>query len=160
MQIYWTNKAHWEWATQPNPREAASFLEENLLPLQNSGQLKFVNVENQNPLQAKEFPFSFYTVDGHTEKQMLPSMQYKGKKIVFMADLLPTAGHVPLPYVMGYDTRPLQTLKEKKEILDKAATENWYLFLEHDPCNQIITVKHTEKGVRLAESFTFKEIFN
>lgn len=157
---YWTNKAHWEWAIKPNPREAASFLEENLLPLENSGQLKFIKTEDQNSFQSKELPFGFFTVNGHTEKQMLPSMQYKGKKIVFMADLLPTAGHVPLPYVMGYDTRPLQTLKEKKEFLDMAASKNWYLFLEHDPCNQVITVKHTEKGVRLAESFTFKEIFN
>jgi len=139
----------------PNDREKASFLSENLKPLKESGQLQFIS-------SAKEeyFPFNIHLMDGHTEKQMLPSVQYKGKTLVFMADLLPTAGHIPLPYVMGYDTRPLLTIKEKKEFLNAAATNEWYLFLEHDAHNQIITVKHTEKGVRLDKTYTFEQLFN
>ena len=152
---YWSNQEHWNWAIDPNDRERASFLSENLKPLKESGQLQFIS-------SAKEeyFPFNIHLMDGHTEKQMLPSVQYKGKTLVFMADLLPTAGHIPLPYVMGYDTRPLLTIKEKKEFLNAAATNEWYLFLEHDAHNQIITVKHTEKGVRLDKTYTFEQLFN
>jgi hypothetical protein len=104
--------------------------------------------------------FGIFFVDGHTEKQMLPQIKYRDKTIVFMADLIPTAGHLPVPFVMGYDTRPLLTLPEKEKFLNQAADEKYYLFLEHDAHNQIITVKHTEKGVRLDESFTFNELFN
>ena len=118
--------------------------------------MAFVDVETST----SELPFDIYFMDGHTEKQMLPSIDYKGKKLVFMADLIPTAGHIPLPYVMGYDIKPLLTIKEKDQLLSRAATEKWYLFLEHDAHHQIITVKHTEKGVRLDQTYTFNEIFN
>ena len=152
---FWSNQDHWNWAKEPNNREKASFLSENIKPIQESGQLNFLN------LNAKDhIGFDVLFKDGHTEKQMLPKITYQDKTLVFMADLLPTAGHVPLPYVMGYDTRPLLTLQEKKKFLETAATKGYYLFLEHDAHNQIITVKHTEKGVRLDKTYTFDEIFN
>jgi len=157
---FWSNQKHWDWATNPNRREKASFLKENILPMEESGQLKFVDNSTTDFSEAKELDFGIFFADGHTEKQMLPHVNYKGKTIVFMADLLPTAGHLPLPFVMGYDTRPLLTLPEKEKLLNSAAENNYYLFLEHDAHNQIITVKQTEKGVRLNESFTFNEIFN
>lgn len=157
---YWSNRKHWEWATEPNAREKASFLTENLLPLEQSGQLDFVSMPKQNYSQSPELPFKINFVDGHTEKQMLPMLQFQDKTIVFMADLLPTAGHIPLPYIMGYDTRPLKTLIEKKEFLEAAATNNWYLFMEHDAHNEIITVKHTDKGVRLNKTYTLNQLFN
>lgn len=157
---FWSNEKHWEWATRPNRREQASFLKENILPMQESGQLNFVENSTSDFSPANELDFGIFFADGHTEKQMIPHLEYKGKTIVFMADLLPTAGHIPLPYVMGYDTRPLLTLPEKEKFLNIAADNNYYLFLEHDAHNQIITVKHTEKGVRLNQVFTFKELFN
>jgi glyoxylase-like metal-dependent hydrolase (beta-lactamase superfamily II) len=157
---YWSNKKHWNWATKPNRREKASFLSENILPIQESGQLKFVGDPKETFSTANELDFGIFFADGHTEKQMIPLIDYKGKKIVFMADLLPTAGHLPLPFVMGYDTRPLLTLPEKEMFLNMAADNNYYLFLEHDAHNPIITVKHTEKGVRLNECFTIDELFN
>ena len=144
----WSNQNHWDWAVHPNPREKASFLTENILPIEDSGQLHFVNREDNTLSLSKDLGFDILFVDGHTEKQMIPHIQYKDKTIVFMADLLPTVGHIPLPYVMGYDTRPLLTLSEKERFLNKAADEGYYLFLEHDAHNEIITVKHTEKGVR------------
>ncbi len=156
----WSNKEHWQWAVEPNAREKASFLKENILPIQESGQLNFVSKTGGAFQKDSELGFGLLFADGHTEKQMIPHIEHKGKTIVFMADLLPTAGHIPLPYVMGYDTRPLLTLDEKKLFLENAATNNWYLFLEHDAHNEIITVKHTEKGVRLNEVFTCNEIFN
>jgi glyoxylase-like metal-dependent hydrolase (beta-lactamase superfamily II) len=157
---FWSNERHWQWATQPNRREKASFLEENILPMQESGQLKFVADPLTDFAQPNELDFGIFFADGHTEKQMIPHINYKGKTIVFMADLLPTAGHLPLPFVMGYDTRPLLTLPEKEKFLTAAANNNYFLFLEHDAHNQIITVKHTEKGVRLDGCFTSDEIFN
>jgi glyoxylase-like metal-dependent hydrolase (beta-lactamase superfamily II) len=157
---FWSNQKHWEWATNPNKREKASFLKENILPMEESGQLKFVENTISDFSEAKELDFGIFFANGHTEKQMLPHINYKGKTIVFMADLLPTAGHLPLPFVMGYDTRPLLTLPEKEKLLNSAAENNYYLFLEHDAHNQIITVKQTDKGIRLNESFTFNEIFN
>ncbi|MFT4699321.1 MAG: glyoxylase-like metal-dependent hydrolase (beta-lactamase superfamily II) [Flavobacteriaceae bacterium] len=157
---FWSNQKHWEWATNPNKREKASFLKENILPMEESGQLKFVENPISDFSEAKELDFGIFFANGHTEKQMLPHINYKGKTIVFMADLLPTAGHLPLPFVMGYDTRPLLTLPEKEKLLNSAAENNYYLFLEHDAHNQIITVKQTDKGIRLNESFTFNEIFN
>ena len=157
---YWSNQKHWNWATSPNRREKASFLSENILPLQESGQLKFVGDPKGYFSTANELDFGIFFADGHTEKQMIPHMNYKGKKIVFMADLLPTAGHLPVPFVMGYDTRPLLTLPEKELFLNMAADNNYYLFLEHDAHNPIITVKHTKKGVRLNECFTIDELFN
>ncbi|MBI6120314.1 MBL fold metallo-hydrolase [Salegentibacter maritimus] len=158
---FWSNKEHWKWATEPNAREKASFLPENILPMEESGQLHFLNrKENENFTAAQEFNFGVLFVDGHTDKQMIPHIKYKDKNLVFMADLLPTAGHIPLPYVMGYDTRPLLTLSEKEKFLKKAADEKYYLFLEHDAHNEIITLKNTEKGVRLDKSFTFNQLFN
>ena len=157
---YWSNERHWNWATKPNRREKASFLSENILPMQESGQLKFVGDPKESFSNGNELDFGIFFADGHTEKQMIPHIDYKGKKIVFMADLLPTAGHLPLPFVMGYDTRPLLTMPEKEKFLNMAADNNYYLFLEHDAHNPIITVKHTEKGVRLNECFTKDELFN
>lgn len=157
---FWSNKEHWEWATNPNAREKASFLKENILPMQQSGKLHFLEREiSQNFLQSDYFNFGVFFADGHTDKQMIPHIKYKDKTLVFMGDLLPTAGHIPLPYVMGYDTRPLITLDEKEWFLNQAADNNYCLFLEHDAHNQIITVKHTEKGVRLDQTFTFNELF-
>ncbi len=157
---FWSNEDHWKWATQPNKREKASFLKENILPIQDSGQLRFVDLPNEDFQETTELNFGVLFVDGHTDKQMIPHIHYKGKTLVFMADLLPTAGHLPLPYVMGYDTRPLITLDEKEKFLNQAADNNYYLFLEHDAHNEIISVKHTDKGVRLDQSFTFDELFN
>ena len=157
---FWSNQNHWDWATNPNRREKASFLTENILPMEESGQLKYVTDPSSDFSDAKELDFGIFFADGHTEKQMLPHVNYKGKTIVFMADLLPTAGHLPLPFVMGYDTRPLLTMPEKEKFLNMAADNNYYLFLEHDAHNPIITVKHTEKGVRLNECFTINELFN
>lgn len=166
---FWSNKKHWQWATEPNRREQASFLKENIIPMQESGQLKFVgDAENsfssendtKDFSQAKEMDFGIFYADGHTEKQMIPKFEYNGKTFCFMADLLPTAGHLPLPFVMGYDTRPLLTMPEKEKFLNVAADNNYYLILEHDAHNQIITVKHTEKGVRLDKVFTFNELLN
>jgi glyoxylase-like metal-dependent hydrolase (beta-lactamase superfamily II) len=150
---FWTNDSHWEWATKPNPREKASFLSENILPMQESGQLNFINRPDSDFGPSKELGFDIFYVDGHTEKMMIPHIRFQGKTIVFMADLLPTAGHLPLPYVMGYDTRPLLTLPEKAKFLKTAAENNYYLFLEHDAHNQIITVEMTDKGVRQKEVF-------
>lgn len=155
---YWTNENHWEWATKPNAREKASFLPENIIPIQESGALNFIKRPEGNILHNSELGFDIFFADGHTEKQMIPIIDYKGKKIAYTADLLPTVGHIPLPYVMGYDTRPLLTLDEKEKFLKTAADENWYLFLEHDAYNEIITVQHTEKGVRLNENLKANDI--
>jgi glyoxylase-like metal-dependent hydrolase (beta-lactamase superfamily II) len=156
---FWSNANHWEWATKPNNREKASFLSENILPMQESGQLKFTSLPDRRLLKNSELGFDIFYADGHTEKQMIPLINYNGKTIAFMADLLPTVGHLPIPFVMGYDTRPLLTLTEKEEFLNMAADNTFYLFLEHDAHNQIITVQHTEKGVRLKDTFTTQDIF-
>ncbi len=156
---YWTNKDHWEWATNPNDREKASFLKENLLPMQEAGQLNFLERTEQRHFY-KELNFEVLFVDGHTDKQMVPIIDYKGKKLVFAADLLATAGHVPLAFVMGYDTRPLLTLKEKKAFLEEAVKNDYYIFLEHDAHNEVINLKQTERGVRHDNTFTFNELFN
>lgn len=157
--VYWTNKAHWKWATEPNAREKASFLTENLLPMQESGQLRFVERTEKPFMERSELDFGILFVDGHTEKQMIPHIQYKDRTLVFAADLLPTAGHIPLPYIMGYDTRPLLTLSEKALFLEAAVKDNYYLFLEHDAHNQICTLQITEKGIRLKEIHTFAQLF-
>ncbi len=157
---FWSNQDHWSWATKPNNREKASFLKENILPMEASGQLKFTSVPNSNILQKSELGFDIFFANGHTDKQMIPMITYNEKTICFMADLLPTAGHLPIPFVMGYDTRPLLTLDEKEKFLDMAANNNYYLFLEHDAHNEVITVKQTEKGVRLNDVYTCKQIFN
>ena len=156
---FWTNQNHWEWATQPNIREKASFLSENILPIIESGQLNYIESTNAFLAKSTEMDFEIFYVNGHTEKMMLPKIQYQDKTIVFCADLIPTAGHLPLPYVMGYDTRPLLTMPEKALFLNAAAENNYYLFLEHDAHNQIITVEKTEKGIRLNELFTCADIF-
>ena len=155
---YWSNKNHWDWATNPNSREKASFLKENLIPIEESGQLCFLDVKSPGFNHYNELGLDVLFVDGHTEKQMIPKVSYNGKEIVFMADLLPTAGHIPLPYIMGYDVRPLTTLEEKRSFLNLAVQEEYCLFMEHDANNEIITLKSTEKGVRFGGSFTLKDL--
>lgn len=162
---FWSNKEHWQWATQPNRREVASFLKENIIPIEESGHLNFIESSKPNGdlkgiLKNTELGFDIFIANGHTEKQMIPMLHYNSKTICFMADLLPTAGHLPIPFVMGYDTRPLLTLDEKEKFLNLAAAHNYYLFLEHDAHNEIITVQQTEKGVRLKDTYTCKDIFN
>lgn len=158
--LFWSNKDHWKWATQPNKREKASFLSDNIIPMEESGKLKFTSIPKDHILKKSELGFDIFFADGHTDKQMIPLINYKGNTIAFMADLLPTLGHIPLPFVMGYDTRPLLTLDEKELFLNMAADNNYYLFLEHDAHNEIITVQHTEKGVRLKDVYNTEEIFN
>ena len=154
---YWTNENHWEWATKPNNREKASFLSENIIPMQESGRLHFIKRPDSDFGISDELGFGIFYVDGHTEKMMLPHIQYNDKTIVFCADLIPTAGHIPLPYVMGYDTRPLLTMPEKSKFLNAAVEKKYYLWLEHDAHNEIITVEKTEKGVRLKEVYSCEE---
>lgn len=150
---YWSNEGHWDWATKPNPREKASFLTENIIPMQESGHLEFVSLTG-----ADNLPFEVLFMDGHTDKQMLPKISYKGKTLVFVADLIPSVGHIPLPYVMGYDTRPLLTMEEKATFLKAAADQHYILVFQHDYVNECCTVKHTDKGVRVDEIFRFSEI--
>ena len=150
---YWSNANHWQWAVQPNNREKASFLRENIIPIQESGHLNFVerdkNIFNN---------FSALFVNGHTEAQMIPHITYKDKTIVFAADLLPSTGHIPLPYIMGYDTRPLLTLTEKEKFLRKAVEEEYIIFLQHDYYNECCTVEQTDRGVRLKDTFKLSEV--
>jgi len=150
---YWSNKQHWLCATDPNQRERASFLTENIMPIQESGHLNFYQNEN-NIFQN----FHALFVNGHTESQMIPHIRYNHKTIVFAADLLPSTGHIPLPYVMGYDTKPLITLKEKEKFLNEAAEREYIIFLQHDNYNECCTVQKTGKGVRLKETFSLSEI--
>lgn len=150
---YWSNRDHWQWAVAPNRREKASFLKENIIPIEESGQLNWVDID-----QTSWDLFEFITADGHTEKQMLPKINYKGRTLIFVADLLPSIGHLPLPYVMSYDVRPLVTLREKAAFLQKAADEEYILFLEHDPNIECCTVKHTGRGVALDQTFKLEEI--
>lgn len=152
---YWSNKDHWKWATEPNDREKASFLKENILPIQESGKLKFLNTTEGIEFM-KDFKIRF--VNGHTDKMMLPQLQYKGRTVVFVADLLPSAGHIPIPYVMGYDTRPLLSLKEKKLFLEEAYRNNYVLFFEHDPRVECCELKMTERGIRSGSEFLLKDL--
>ncbi|TGE28400.1 MBL fold metallo-hydrolase [Hymenobacter metallicola] len=154
---YWSNEAHWDWAVQPNPREKASFLKENILPIQESGHLRFVDPGVGVPAELPQFREIVFA-DGHTEKMMVPVLDYKGRTLAYMADLLPSVGHIPLPYVMSYDMRPLVTMSEKEAVLRRAADENWVLLLEHDPAVPCCTVQHTEKGVRVAETFRLEDL--
>ena len=147
---FWSNENHWKWATEPNPREKASFLSENILPIQESGQLNFI--ERVNNVSPTPLGFDVLFVDGHTESMMIPHISYMGKTLVFMADLLPSVGHIPLPYVMGYDTRPLLTMTEKELFLNTAADKEYVLFFEHDSVNECCTLQHTDRGVRLKEA--------
>jgi glyoxylase-like metal-dependent hydrolase (beta-lactamase superfamily II) len=155
---FWTNENHWNWATKPNSREKASFLNENIIPMQESGQLNFIQRPEGDFLEKSELGFGIFFADGHTEKQMLPHIQYQGKTFVFCADLLATAGHIPIPYVMGYDTRPLLTMDEKTKFMNLAAENNYHLILEHDAHNEIITVEKTEKGIRLKDILRFSDL--
>lgn len=150
---YWSHSEHWQWATQPNAREKASFLKENILPIQESGQLKFADKE-------ADFPsfFSFETVSGHTESMMLPLINYNGKKIMFVADLFPSIGHLPLPYVMAYDTRPLLTLNDKAQVLKMATEQNISFFFEHDPVTECCTILQTDKGIVKDTLFKLSEL--
>ena len=150
---YWSNKQHWRWATEPNIREKASFLRENIIPIQEAGHLNFV--EKEGDLFNN---FNCFFVNGHTEAQMIPHITYKEKTIVFAADLLPSSGHIPLPYVMGYDTKPLVTLGEKEKFLNEAADREYILFLQHDNYSECCTVEKTDRGVRLKDTFPLKKI--
>ncbi|GAB5473115.1 MAG: MBL fold metallo-hydrolase [Maribacter sp.] len=157
--LFWTDERHWNWAVNPNVREKASFLKENLWPMKESGQLKFVSRGEDSFLENSELGFDILFVDGHTEKQMIPHIRYQNTTLVFTADLIPTVGHIPVPYVMGYDTRPLLTLSEKGAFMDKAVQNNYVLFFEHDAHHEICTLRETEKGVRLKETLPFNERF-
>ena len=163
---YWSNEDHWQWATLPNAREKASFLKENILPIKESGQLKFV--PRQNPLPGNRLEkvvseilpsISFRFVNGHTNAMMLPQIQVNGKTLVYMADLLPSVHHIPLPYVMGYDMFPLTTLNEKEVFLKEALADNYTLFFEHDPINECCSIHQTDRGIRQKEVFKLNELF-
>ncbi len=149
--VYWSNSRHWEWATNPNAREKASFLKENILPLKELGVLKFTDQETFDV-------FDIIYCSGHTDHMMLPKIKYKEHTIVFMADLLPSYAHIPIPYVMAYDTRPLLTLEEKQSFLNEAYKNNYLLFFEHDPVNVLCNLKQTEKGIRMDQSINFNDI--
>jgi glyoxylase-like metal-dependent hydrolase (beta-lactamase superfamily II) len=152
---YWSNEKHWDWAVHPNARESASFLKENILPIQESGQLNFIKTtELSSFLPDFNIRFAF----GHTDAMMLPQLNYKARTIVYAADLLPSTGHIPLPYVMAYDMFPLQTLVEKKEFLEEAAANDYVLYLEHDSVNECCTVEQTEKGIRLKNIFKLSDL--
>lgn len=189
--VYWSNPAHWDWAVHPNDREKASFLKENILPLQESGQLKFITMP-QLPIMTNEtvtghksvkanetgaseeaairdgitgLPAATFMehitirfVNGHTDAMMLPMLTYKNRQVVFMADLLPSIAHLPLPYVMAYDTRPLLTLQEKKSFLEEALHNNYILYFEHDPAHECCTLQMTEKGIRAGDIFRLQDI--
>ncbi|MEP6711131.1 MAG: MBL fold metallo-hydrolase [Ferruginibacter sp.] len=151
---YWSNERHWKWATEPNEREKASFLKENILPIQQSGQLKFIETSGA------EFPegIMIRQAFGHTDAMMLPQINYKGKTLIYMADLLPSAGHIPLPYVMAYDMFPLTTLNEKKSFLTEAQQNDYVLFFEHDPLIECCSLQMTDRGIRMKDSFKLSEL--
>ena len=154
---FWCSKSHWEWATvSPNPREKASFLEENLLPLKESGQLNLFD-SNEDGF-CPDLGFDLLLFDGHTEKMALPKIMYKNNTILFASDLVPTAGHIPIPYLMGYDIRPLVTMEEKERVLENAVKNNVLLFMQHDPHNELVVLKKTEKGVRFDSSTSLKKL--
>ena len=159
---YWSNKEHWNWAVNPNEREKASFLKENILPIEESGKLKFIDVSggNENELGETKFSetMSVRFVNGHTQAMMLPQINYNGKTVVFMADLLPSQGHIPIPYIMAYDMQPLISLQEKKSFLKEALENDYILFFEHDPAYECCTLQQTERGIRPKEFFKLEEI--
>ncbi len=157
---FWTDENHWNWAISPNIREKASFLKENLLPMKESGQLKFVSRGQKTFIENSELGFDILFVDGHTEKQMIPHINYKDKTLVFAADLVPTVGHIPVPYFTSYDTRPLLTMQEKSSFMNTAVEKDYYLFFEHDAHHEICTLQPTEKGARLKQTFRFDELFS
>ncbi len=159
---YWSNKEHWDWAVYPNEREKASFLKENILPIEESGQLKFIDVTGSIDDKLGKTPFTenidIRFVSGHTESMMLPQIKYGEKTVVFMADLLPSAGHIPIPYVMAYDMFPLTTLNEKKSFLKEAVEGDYILFFEHDPVHECCNLQQTEKGIRPKDYFKLENI--
>jgi len=159
---FWSNESHWAWATNPNDREKASFLKENILPIQESGQLKFVVPGEAQFHQLSSSVFNeniaMRFVNGHTESMMLPQIKYNGKTIMYMADLLPAAAHIPIPYVMAYDMFPLTTLNEKKSFLTEALANDFILFFEHDPLIECCTLQQTEKGIRMKENFSLSDV--
>lgn len=152
---FWSNREHWEWAVFPNEREKASFLKENILPIQESGRLKFVdNLDGVAFTDNIKIRFAY----GHTDSMMLPQISYKDKTILYMADMLPSVGHIPLPYVMAYDMFPMKTLDEKKKFLEEAVKNEYILYLEHDPVNECCTLQETEKGIRVQDTFRLEDI--
>jgi glyoxylase-like metal-dependent hydrolase (beta-lactamase superfamily II) len=153
--VYWSNRQHWDWAVNPNDREKASFLKENILPIQQSGQLQFIEGADGDAFTDN---FNVRYVYGHTDAMMLPLINYKNKNILYMADLLPSVGHLPLPYVMAYDMFPLKTLAEKKLFLNEAVEKDYILYFEHDPINECCTLQQTEKGIRVKDVFKLNEI--
>lgn len=155
----WSNSNHWKWATEPNPREKASFLKENILPIEENGQLNFIEMPDNPWIVPTDLGMEMILVNGHTDKMMLPKIDYKGKTIIYAADLIPTAGHLPLVYVMGYDTRPLLTLEEKERFLNQAYEENWIIAFEHDAHHELATLKQTERGIQIDQIHTFNEVF-
>lgn len=151
---YWSQSQHWQTAVNPNAREKASFLKENILPLMNHGVVKFTDLADTNVLEN----ISFLTVNGHTDSMILPLIDFKGKKILYCADLIPSMAHISLPWVMAYDMRPLDTLNEKESILQQAVTENWVLFLEHDLHNECVTLQQNDRGIRHQDILKLYEI--
>jgi glyoxylase-like metal-dependent hydrolase (beta-lactamase superfamily II) len=164
--VYWSNPAHWAWAAEPNEREKASFLKENILPILESGRLQMLPVRGydkaEGESQLTQIPFaegfSIRVVHGHTNSMMLPQLSYKEKTIVFMADLLPSAAHLPIPYVMAYDMFPLTSLREKRVFLEEALAGDYILFFEHDPIHECCSLQKTEKGIRAKEFFKLKDL--
>ncbi|MDB5249096.1 MAG: beta-lactamase [Segetibacter sp.] len=153
---YWSNEQHWKWATEPNDREKASFLKENILPIEDSGRLQFVEVKEGASIFDEAITLKF--AYGHTDAMMLPVINYKGRTIVYMADLLPSTAHLPLPYVMSYDMFPLKTLTEKKTFLQEAVERDYVLFFEHDARVECCTLQNTEKGIRVKETFKLEDL--
>ena len=152
---YWSNQKHWDWAINPNEREKASFLKENILPIEESGRLNFIKYEEGISFTSN---IKVRFVNGHTASMMLPQITYKGRTIVYMADLIPSAGHIPIPYVMAYDMFPLTTLQEKKSFLHEAASRNYILFFEHDPVNECCELQVTERGIRSGRTCRLEEL--
>lgn len=152
---YWSNEAHWDWAVHPNDREKASFLKENIMPLQESGQLEMITTADGEEWM-KDIRIRY--VNGHTEAMMLPQISYKGQTILYAADLLPSKAHISLPWIMGYDMRPLDTLNEKKKLLKEAADHNWLLFFEHDAATELCNLEQTERGIRAGEVIRMDQV--
>ena len=151
--IHWSEENHWKWATDPNPRERASFLKENILPIQESGMLRFVNDDTEI------IPELWFAIaDGHTHGMLIPHLEIGEETLVFMADLLPSPTHIPLAWVMGYDIDPLQTIREKEAFLAEAAENNFILFYEHDPVIECSRVVETEKGFRASDLMSLADI--
>lgn len=152
---YWSNEKHWDWANNPNEREKASFLKENILPIEEGGKLNFVKYEEGTSFTPN---IKVRFVNGHTAAMMLPQINYKGRVIVYIADLFPSTGHIPIPYIMAYDMFPLTTLQEKKSFLEEASAKNYVLFFEHDPVNECCELQVTDKGIRSARTFNLGDL--